>query len=111
MCLAFGGLVAARGSVGWSSVGEPGHPGAGGTDSEVAGTWPPVAVRGQARLPPLTALLQQAAFLQWKCSQVWELACLRLASRLKGEPPQEAALAGHRLASRVIQVPGALIPK
>ena len=34
-----------------------------------------------------------------------------LASRLKGEPPQEAALAGHRLASRVIQVPGALIPR
>ncbi|AZF63383.1 2-dehydro-3-deoxygluconate kinase [Pseudomonas sp. LBUM920] len=42
---------------------------------------------------------------------MWELACLRLASRLKGESPQEAALAGHRLASRVIQVPGALIPK
>jgi len=34
-----------------------------------------------------------------------------LASRLKGGSPQEAALAGHRLASRVIQVPGALIPK
>jgi len=34
-----------------------------------------------------------------------------LASRLKGGSPQEAALAGHRLASRVIQVPGALIPR
>jgi 2-dehydro-3-deoxygluconokinase len=34
-----------------------------------------------------------------------------LASRLKGGSPQEAALAGHRLASRVIQVSGALIPK
>ncbi|MFC6340044.1 sugar kinase [Pseudomonas sp. CCM 7891] len=34
-----------------------------------------------------------------------------LASRLKGGTPQEAALAGHRLASRVIQVPGALIPR
>jgi 2-dehydro-3-deoxygluconokinase len=34
-----------------------------------------------------------------------------LASRLKGGAPQEAALAGHRLASRVIQVPGALIPR
>ncbi|MGH8359491.1 MAG: sugar kinase, partial [Pseudomonas sp.] len=33
-----------------------------------------------------------------------------LASRLKGGSPQDAALAGHRLASRVIQVPGALIP-
>ena len=32
-----------------------------------------------------------------------------LASRLKGGAPQEAALAGHRLASRVIQVSGALI--
>ena len=34
-----------------------------------------------------------------------------LASRLKGGSPDEAALAGHRLASRVIQVPGALIPR
>ncbi|KAA0945822.1 sugar kinase [Pseudomonas sp. ANT_H14] len=34
-----------------------------------------------------------------------------LASRLKGGTPQQAALAGHRLASRVIQVPGALIPR
>ena len=34
-----------------------------------------------------------------------------LASRLKGGSPEEAALAGHRLASRVIQVPGALIPQ
>ena len=34
-----------------------------------------------------------------------------LASRLKGQSPKAAALAGHRLASRVIQVPGALIPK
>ncbi|MNP21781.1 2-dehydro-3-deoxygluconokinase [compost metagenome] len=34
-----------------------------------------------------------------------------LASRLKGGSPVEAAEAGHRLASRVIQVPGALIPK
>ncbi|NVZ12440.1 MULTISPECIES: sugar kinase [unclassified Pseudomonas] len=34
-----------------------------------------------------------------------------LASRLKGGSPQDAALAGHRLASRVIQVPGALIPR
>ncbi|WP_338480713.1 sugar kinase [Pseudomonas trivialis] len=34
-----------------------------------------------------------------------------LAARLKGGSPQEAALAGHRLASRVIQVPGALIPR
>ncbi|MHA6574942.1 sugar kinase [Pseudomonas yamanorum] len=34
-----------------------------------------------------------------------------LAGRLKGGSPQEAALAGHRLASRVIQVPGALIPR
>lgn len=34
-----------------------------------------------------------------------------LASRLKGGLPQEAALAGHRLASRVIQVSGALIPR
>jgi 2-dehydro-3-deoxygluconokinase len=34
-----------------------------------------------------------------------------LASRLKGGSPQEAALAGHRLASRVIQVSGALIPR
>lgn len=29
-----------------------------------------------------------------------------LASRLKGSSPEQAALAGHRLASRVIQVPG-----
>ncbi len=34
-----------------------------------------------------------------------------LANRLKGGSPQEAALAGHRLASRVIQVSGALIPR
>ncbi|MCK3853738.1 sugar kinase [Pseudomonas sp. W2Jun17] len=34
-----------------------------------------------------------------------------LAGRLKGGSPQEAALAGHRLASRVIQLPGALIPR
>lgn len=34
-----------------------------------------------------------------------------LASRLKGGSPQDAALAGHRLASRVIQVPGALISR
>ncbi|QHF44635.1 ketodeoxygluconokinase [Pseudomonas sp. S35] len=34
-----------------------------------------------------------------------------LASRLKGDSPEEAALAGHRLASRVIQVAGALIPR
>ena len=34
-----------------------------------------------------------------------------LASRLKGQSPEEAALAGHRLASRVIQVPGALIAR
>ena len=34
-----------------------------------------------------------------------------LASRLKGGAPEEAALAGHRLASRVIQVPGALISR
>lgn len=34
-----------------------------------------------------------------------------LAARLKGASPQEAAKAGHRLASRVIQVPGALIPQ
>jgi len=34
-----------------------------------------------------------------------------LASRLKGSSPEQAALAGHRLASRVIQVPGALIPR
>jgi 2-dehydro-3-deoxygluconokinase len=34
-----------------------------------------------------------------------------LASRLKGGSPQDAALAGHRLASRVIQIPGALIPR
>lgn len=34
-----------------------------------------------------------------------------LATRLKGGSPQDAALAGHRLASRVIQVPGALIPR
>jgi len=34
-----------------------------------------------------------------------------LAGRLKGDSPEEAALAGHRLASRVIQVPGALIPR
>ena len=34
-----------------------------------------------------------------------------LASRLKGGSPEQAALAGHRLASRVIQVPGALIAR
>ncbi|KRP41928.1 2-dehydro-3-deoxygluconokinase [Pseudomonas libanensis] len=34
-----------------------------------------------------------------------------LAGRLRGESPQEAAMAGHRLASRVIQVSGALIPR
>ncbi|MFJ2364094.1 sugar kinase [Pseudomonas sp. NPDC087697] len=34
-----------------------------------------------------------------------------LASRLRGASPAEAAEAGHRLASRVIQVPGALIPR
>ena len=34
-----------------------------------------------------------------------------LASRLRGGSPVEAAEAGHRLASRVIQVPGALIPR
>lgn len=34
-----------------------------------------------------------------------------LASRLKGGAPQEAAVAGHGLASRVIQLPGALIPR
>ncbi|QLG92665.1 sugar kinase [Pseudomonas yamanorum] len=34
-----------------------------------------------------------------------------LASRLKGGMPAQAALVGHRLASRVIQVPGALIPR
>ncbi|WP_434707280.1 sugar kinase [Pseudomonas sp. R1-1] len=34
-----------------------------------------------------------------------------LASRLSGDSPVEAAQAGHLLASRVIQVPGALIPK
>ncbi|PHN58605.1 ketodeoxygluconokinase [Pseudomonas sp. ICMP 8385] len=34
-----------------------------------------------------------------------------LASRLRGGSPQEAALAGHRLASQVIQLPGALIPR
>ncbi|MEZ1321903.1 sugar kinase [Pseudomonas fluorescens] len=34
-----------------------------------------------------------------------------LASRLLGGSPAEAAEAGHLLASRVIQVPGALIPK
>jgi 2-dehydro-3-deoxygluconokinase len=34
-----------------------------------------------------------------------------LASRLKGGSPVEAAQAGHWLASRVIQVPGALIPR
>ena len=34
-----------------------------------------------------------------------------LASRLLGGSPVEAAEAGHRLASRVIQVPGALIPR
>ncbi|SEM48342.1 2-dehydro-3-deoxygluconokinase [Pseudomonas sp. ok272] len=34
-----------------------------------------------------------------------------LASRLKGDNPAQAAEAGHGLASRVIQVPGALIPR
>lgn len=34
-----------------------------------------------------------------------------LAARLKGDTPEQAAVAGHRLASQVIQVPGALIPK
>ncbi len=34
-----------------------------------------------------------------------------LASRLKGGSPEQAALAGHQLASRVIQVAGALIPR
>lgn len=34
-----------------------------------------------------------------------------LAARLKGDTPEAAAVAGHRLASRVIQMPGALIPK
>ncbi|PTT31949.1 PfkB family carbohydrate kinase, partial [Pseudomonas sp. HMWF021] len=34
-----------------------------------------------------------------------------LASRLLGGSPVEAAQAGHLLASRVIQFPGALIPK
>ncbi|MBV4482419.1 sugar kinase [Pseudomonas khavaziana] len=34
-----------------------------------------------------------------------------LAGRLKGGSPQAAALAGHRLASRVIQLPGALITR
>ncbi|MGY2288620.1 sugar kinase [Pseudomonas sp. SDO528_S397] len=34
-----------------------------------------------------------------------------LAARLKGGTPEQAAVAGHRLASQVIQVPGALIPK
>ncbi|MGY2201228.1 sugar kinase [Pseudomonas gingeri] len=34
-----------------------------------------------------------------------------LASRLTSGDPQQAALAGHRLASRVIQVRGALIPR
>nr|BFD42737.1 sugar kinase [Pseudomonas sp. FFPRI_1] len=34
-----------------------------------------------------------------------------LASRLRGESPEQAAQAGHRLASRVIQYPGALIPR
>ncbi|VVN66379.1 sugar kinase [Pseudomonas fluorescens] len=34
-----------------------------------------------------------------------------LASRLGGGSPVQAAEAGHRLASRVIQVPGALIPR
>ena len=34
-----------------------------------------------------------------------------LASRLKGGSPEQAAEAGHRLASRVIQLPGALIPR
>jgi 2-dehydro-3-deoxygluconokinase len=34
-----------------------------------------------------------------------------LAARLMGDSPEEAARAGHQLASRVIQIPGALIPK
>ncbi|MBP5969889.1 MULTISPECIES: sugar kinase [Pseudomonas] len=34
-----------------------------------------------------------------------------LASRLLGGSPENAAAAGHRLASQVIQVPGALIPR
>ncbi|WLH54392.1 sugar kinase [Pseudomonas tolaasii] len=34
-----------------------------------------------------------------------------LACRLKGGSPEQAAMAGHQLASRVIQVPGALIPR
>lgn len=34
-----------------------------------------------------------------------------LASRLLGGSPEDAAEAGHRLASQVIQVPGALIPR
>ncbi|MCO5366488.1 sugar kinase [Pseudomonas alliivorans] len=34
-----------------------------------------------------------------------------LAARLKGEHPQQAAEAGHRLAGIVIQHPGALVPK
>ncbi|CAM3076240.1 ketodeoxygluconokinase [Pseudomonas floridensis] len=34
-----------------------------------------------------------------------------LAARLKGEHPQQAAEAGHRLASVVIQHPGALVPQ
>ena len=34
-----------------------------------------------------------------------------LAARLKGGSPEDAAVAGHWLASRVIQVPGALIPR
>lgn len=34
-----------------------------------------------------------------------------LASRLRGASPEQAAEAGHRLASRVIQQPGALIPR
>lgn len=34
-----------------------------------------------------------------------------LASRLTGGSPEQAAVAGHRLASRVIQVPGALISR
>lgn len=34
-----------------------------------------------------------------------------LAARLMGDSPEEAARAGHQLASLVIQVPGALIPK
>jgi 2-dehydro-3-deoxygluconokinase len=34
-----------------------------------------------------------------------------LAARLSGETPQAAAIAGHRLAGRVIQHPGALMPR